>query len=120
MWFKIAPYAVAALLLFGVVILKGEVDNLKTQKRMLEQSNSQLAQTIAVYESSTRDTDSIGKALAQACASSVQVRVIQTRQAQEIRNAPDPDTAARTYDRLLCERPEAAGHPACSPAEVRG
>jgi hypothetical protein len=63
------------------------------------------------------NTDELSQRLAAACSSMIKVRVQHQKEVEVIRDevaaGSDPWDA---YDRVLCRRPEAAGHPRCQPS----
>lgn len=60
----------------------------------------------------------IGSVAADACRKTINFRVKHTVESVEIQNAADDIAAAAAYDRILCQRPEAANHPKCTGADT--
>lgn len=72
-------------------------------------------QAIADANKNIINGNTIASIAADACKSSITVHVQQAREAEGIRNAANtPGGANAAYNSLMCQRPEAAGHPACA------
>lgn len=114
---KLWPYMAIALLL----AVAGERH---FQLRLMKAERDAHVVTIAARDAAietlnaTRLTaEEIGQFSAQACKSTMRTQVRHTQEAETIREAPkDRGAAAAKYRSLLCRRPEAAKHPACSPS----
>lgn len=120
----IAGGTVAAVLLALVGLKTLEINDLRGQlsARVVEISDLKSAvaardAALAALNETKIDGEEIARVAARACQSAVKFQIKAQAEAVEIRNAPDDDAAARAYDAVLCRRPEAAGHPACSAGE---
>lgn len=69
---------------------------------------------IATMDLMKIDAETIAALSAETCRKTINFRVRHVTESKEIQDAPDADAAIAAYDRLLCERPEAAGHPKCA------
>lgn len=117
--------AVALVLLFGTISALGWTSWVRGEKiKKLEATLAQNELVIAAHkdkelllEELRSSAAEIGQISAEACRATVSFRVKHTVESMEIQNAEDDAAAAAAYDRLLCERPEAASHPKCARAD---
>jgi hypothetical protein len=98
--------------------LRTKLDKANAEVTELKTSNAAYAAANTELLSTKVDSEEIARLTAQSCRSAVKFSLQANREAKEIDNADDDAGAARAYDDLLCQRPEAAGHPACAAARA--
>lgn len=100
--------------------LRAKLDKAEARVIELDLAVASRDATIATLNANKIDGEEIARVSAKACQSTIKFQMRAAAEAQEIHNASDDAAAARAYDRLLCQRPEAAGHPACATAAPAG
>jgi hypothetical protein len=121
---RVLPALLAVLcIVLGKVAFDARMDARRVPG--LEQRVSELTEEvtargvqIAALEASRLSAEDLSAVVTQACTAAVRLRQRHIEQSREIERAPDDRAAADAYRRLLCDRPEASGHPACGSASA--
>lgn len=111
------------LTMFGMTALerndlRAKLDKASAEIVTLNTSVATLTATNDTLLSTKVDGEEVARLAAKSCQSAIKFQLRAANEAQEIQDADDDVGAARAYDHLLCQRPEAAGHPACAAASA--
>jgi multidrug resistance efflux pump len=121
-WAASAGLAMMLTALVGTTLdrndLRAKLDKAEARVVELDLSVASLTASNDTLLATKVDGEEIARLTAQSCRSAVKFSLQANREAKEIDNADDDAGAARAYDHLLCQRPEAAGHPACAAASA--